>query len=102
MSAYVATAAGGVGCGIHGCLMGLVVDLHVLLMGGLMHLLMQGVNSLVLLLLDDRIRVVRKERAIPRLGSSAGIQDDGYEDAEEYQSEENNGEFHEAGDLIIR
>jgi hypothetical protein len=65
MPANVAAAVGGVGGGVHGGLMGLVVDLHVVVMRGLMHLLMQGVHGLVLLLLDDRIRVVCNGRSIP-------------------------------------
>ena len=104
MPAGVAAAAGGVGGvrgGVHGRLMGLVVDLHVLLMRGLMHLLMQGVNGLVLLLLDDRIRVVRRRQSMPgEKGASSGRADDDHEDAGERQHEEKDEEFHGMGGIL--
>lgn len=87
MPADVAAAAGGVGGvrgGVHSRLVGLVVGLHVLLMRGLMHLEMLGVNGLVLLLLDDRIRAVHGLQSVLWEGSSSGLADAGYEDGEEY------------------
>jgi len=106
MSADVAAAAGGVGGvrgGVHGRLMGLVVGLHVLFMRGLMHLLMQGMNGLVLLLLDDRVRVVQGRQSVPGEGGAAsGRADDGHEDTCERQHEENDKDFHGVRDLMMR
>lgn len=106
MPADVAAAAGGVGGvrgGVHGRLMGLVVGVQVLFMRGLMHLLMQGVDGLVLLLLDDRVRVIHGRQTVPgEDGAASGLADAGHEDACERQHEENDKDFHGVGDWGIR
>lgn len=98
MPAGVAAAAGGVGGGVHGRLVGLVVGLQVLLMRGLMHLEMLGVDGLVLLLLYKSIRVVRRRQSLLRARASAGIEKAGDEDADGRQHDENDKEFHGMGD----
>lgn len=84
MSACVAAAAGIVGGGVDGCLLRLVVVVHVLLMHGLMDLLMLGVKGLVLP--HHGIGVFRRGRG-REVGPVSGITDEDYEGGYKRQPE---------------
>lgn len=92
MPAGVAATARGVRRGVHGGLMGLMMCLHVLLMRGLMHVQMLGVNGLLLLL--SRVQVAQRWWFMRRPEAWSGIADDRDKDAGERQTEENHKEFH--------